>query len=39
VAVIVNSDKGVEVQRLIDVMDALKGNGFSSFSIASKKKS
>ena len=39
VAVIVNSDKGVEVQRLIDVMDALKGNGFASFSIASKKKS
>jgi biopolymer transport protein ExbD len=39
VAVIVNSDKGVEVQRLIDVMDELKGNGFASFSIASKKKS
>ncbi len=39
VAVIVNSDKGVEVQRLIDVMDALKANGFPSFSIASKKKS
>ena len=39
VAVIVNSDKGVEVQRLIDVMDALKGNGFASFSIASKTKS
>jgi biopolymer transport protein ExbD len=39
VAVIVNSDKGVEVQRLIDVMDELKGNGFGSFSIASKKKS
>ncbi len=39
VAVIVNSDKGVDVQRLIDVMDALKGNGFASFSIASKKKS
>ena len=38
VAVIVNSDKGVEVQRLIDVMDALKSNGFESFSIASKKK-
>ena len=39
VAVIINSDKGVEVQRLIDVMDALKVNGFASFSIASKKKS
>ena len=39
VAVIINSDKGVEVQRLIDVMDALKANGFPSFSIASKKKS
>ncbi len=39
VAVIINSDKGVEVQRLIDVMDALKANGFASFSIASKKKS
>ena len=38
VAVIINSDKGVEVQRLIDVMDALKANGFASFSIASKKK-
>ena len=39
VAVIINSDKGVEVQRLIDFMDALKANGFASFSIASKKKS
>lgn len=39
IAVVINSDKGVEVQRLIDVMDTLRANGYASFSIASKKKS
>ena len=35
--VIVNSDRGVEVQRLVDVMDALKQGGFESISIATRK--
>lgn len=35
--VIVNSDRGVEVQRLVDVMDHLKQNGFESISIATRK--
>ncbi|MDY7549222.1 biopolymer transporter ExbD [Glaciimonas sp. CA11.2] len=36
--VIVNSDRGVEVQRLVDVMDILKQNGFESISIATRKR-
>jgi biopolymer transport protein ExbD len=36
--VIVNGDAGVEMQRLIDVMDALKQGGLDSISIAAKKK-
>jgi len=35
--VIINSDSGVEVQRLVDVMDNLKQNGFESISIATRK--
>jgi biopolymer transport protein ExbD len=34
---IINSDSGVEVQRLVDVMDALKKGGFDSISIATRK--
>jgi len=34
--IIINGDEGVAMQRLIDVMDALKANGFDSFSIAAK---
>ncbi len=36
--IIVNGDAAVEMQRLIDVMDALKSGGFDSFAIATKKK-
>ncbi|MBV1775930.1 biopolymer transporter ExbD [Burkholderiaceae bacterium DAT-1] len=35
---IVNADKTVEFQRVIDVMDELKGNGYDSISFATKKK-
>lgn len=35
--VILNSDEGVEVRRLVAVMDMLKGSGFSSVSIATRK--
>jgi biopolymer transport protein ExbD len=35
--VIINSDQGVEVGRLVAVMDQLKSNGFSSVSIATRK--
>lgn len=35
--IIINSDQGVEVKRLVSVMDLLKGNGFSSISIATRK--
>lgn len=35
--IIINSDQGVEVKRLVTVMDLLKGNGFSSVSIATRK--
>ncbi len=35
--IIINSDQGVEVKRLVSVMDLLKGNGFSSVSIATRK--
>jgi biopolymer transport protein ExbD len=38
VQIIINGDKGVDMQRLIDVMDALKGSGFEALSIAAKKK-
>ncbi|MRT28362.1 biopolymer transporter ExbD [Herbaspirillum sp. CAH-3] len=34
---IINSDRGVEVQRLVDVMDTLKKGGFDSISIATRK--
>jgi biopolymer transport protein ExbD len=36
--IIVNGDKSVDMQRLLDVMDALKEGGFDSMSIAAKKK-
>lgn len=35
--IILNSDRGVEVQRLVEVMDNLKQNGFESISIATRK--
>lgn len=35
--VIINSDRGVEVQRLVEVMDRLKQNGFDSIAIATRK--
>lgn len=38
VTVIVNGDKTVDMQRLLDVMDAVKEGGFDSLSLASKKK-
>ncbi|MBP0598560.1 biopolymer transporter ExbD [Herbaspirillum sp. LeCh32-8] len=34
---IINSDSGVEVQRLVDVMDTLKKGGFDAISIATRK--
>ena len=34
---IINSDSGVEVQRLVDVMDTLKKGGFDSIAIATRK--
>ena len=36
--VIINSDKGAEVQLLIDVMDELKGGGVESVSVAAREK-
>jgi len=36
--VIINSDKGAEVQLLVDVMDELKGGGVESVSIAAREK-
>lgn len=38
ITVIVNSDKGSQVQGLIDVMDALKAAGLSKVSLAAKQK-
>ena len=38
VAVIVNSDKGAEVQLLVDVMDALKRGGIGSVSLAARER-
>jgi len=35
--IILNSDQGVEVARLVAVMDLLKSNGFASVSIATRK--
>ncbi|WP_426198560.1 ExbD/TolR family protein [Pseudomonas sp. DC3200b2] len=35
--VIVNSDKGVEVDRLVQIMDTLRAGGFTSVSIATRK--
>ena len=36
--VVINGDDAVQLQRLIDVMDVVKGGGFDSLSIAAKKK-
>ncbi len=38
VAIIVNGDKSVDMQRLIDVIDALKGSGFDGLAIASRQR-
>jgi biopolymer transport protein ExbD len=37
-SVIINGDREVELQRLIDVMDVLKDGGFEALSIAAKRK-
>jgi biopolymer transport protein ExbD len=39
VNVIVKGDADVELQRLVDVMDAVKGSGVETLSIATKRKS
>lgn len=36
--IIVTADQKLEFQRVIDLMDALKGNGFESLSFATKRK-
>jgi biopolymer transport protein ExbD len=36
--IIINGDEAVPMQRLVEVMDALKDSGFDSISIAAKKK-
>lgn len=38
VDVVINSDKDVSVQQLIDVMDSIKSSGITAIAIASKKK-
>jgi len=38
VDVIINSDKDVSVQQLVDVMDSIKASGITSIAISSKKK-
>jgi biopolymer transport protein ExbD len=38
ISVVVNSDQGVEVQRLVDVMDELKSKGFDSLALAAKRR-
>ena len=38
VSVILNSDKGVAVQRLIEVMDELKAKGWDTMSIAARRR-
>ena len=37
-AVLINGDESVELQRLIDVMDSLKASGFDNLSIAARKR-
>ncbi|MDB5395500.1 MAG: biopolymer transporter ExbD [Rhodospirillales bacterium] len=36
--IMINGDEAVPMQRLVDVMDALKDSGFDTISIAAKKK-
>lgn len=38
VDVVINSDKEVSVQQLVDVMDGIKSSGITSIAISSKKK-
>jgi biopolymer transport protein ExbD len=38
IAVIVNSDKGAEVQTLIDVMDEIKKSGLGKVSLAARER-
>lgn len=38
VSIILNADKGVEFQRVLDVLDALRGHGFEAISFATKRK-
>jgi biopolymer transport protein ExbD len=38
VDVVINSDKDVSVQQLVDVMDGIKSSGITSIAISSKKK-
>jgi biopolymer transport protein ExbD len=37
-SIILNADKGVDFQRVLDVLDALKGHGFEAISFATKRK-
>jgi biopolymer transport protein ExbD len=38
IAVIVNSDKGAEVQTLVDVMDAIKASGLGKVALAARER-
>jgi biopolymer transport protein ExbD len=38
IAVIVNSDKGAEVQTLVDVMDAIKAAGLGKVALAARER-
>lgn len=38
IAVVINSDRGAEVQLLVDVMDELKGKGFESVAVAARER-
>jgi biopolymer transport protein ExbD len=37
-SVVLNADKGVEFQKVLDVLDSLKGHGFDAISFATKRK-
>jgi biopolymer transport protein ExbD len=38
IAVVVNSDKGAEVQTLVDVMDAIKAAGLGKVALAARER-
>ncbi|MBV8466808.1 MAG: biopolymer transporter ExbD [Burkholderiales bacterium] len=37
-SIVLNADKGVDFQKVLDVLDALKGHGFDAISFATKRK-